>query len=227
MHYLFLITAIVASSLDASHIHIKAQLGKNIDITLNARMYQALKEGQEDLDALTVLFSGDKKPDINDQNYFSASRTPLMKTVRWCAPDSYSFSLVQALIRFGADVNVQDCNGDTALMIAAREAGDLKERQQPLVELLIENYADADIQNGSYNGTALYLASSPKIKVAIEKALQKRAEQEANIAQEVKKAFPVVLAKIIAQYGNENVPQDLPEDKTSAEEAFGASRAGA
>lgn len=62
------------------------------------------------------------------------------------------FDKVKLLINAEVDVNAQDVNGDTSIILAAR-AGNLK-----ILQLLVENGADINSQDNKYLGTALHWA---------------------------------------------------------------------
>lgn len=117
--------------------------------TRNLEIVQLLLQSTADIDALQV----------RSEHLFCNSRSTVLMTA--CGDMFFEYpALVQALIKAGADVNVQDEKGNTALRYAAG-AGNYES-----VRILLESGADVNAKN-SEGRTALMSAATFKFNLAM------------------------------------------------------------
>ncbi|XP_011408170.2 PREDICTED: ankyrin repeat domain-containing protein 50-like, partial [Amphimedon queenslandica] len=111
---------------------------------MNEELYEAAKRG----DSIGVQSALSQGANVNHQNPKEFEGTSLHVAVRGGYHD-----VVQILLSAGADVNLIDTDGDTALIEAAREGN------CDVVELLLKKGADPSHSN-NYGETALVAAAS-------------------------------------------------------------------
>lgn len=177
---------------------------KIVDATLNQQFGNMLYNN--DLEGLKNLFAQETIPDINGQDRFCNERTHLIRAVRYNCLER-----AKTLIDLGADVNRQDFNGETALVIACREWELSHESAVKLIQLLVLNGANETIANN--NGCKPHMFF-PERAVALEKAIAQRKEYNSKVAKEiaaVHEALILDVAHIIADYRFEKVLAETEE----------------
>jgi len=198
MNYLLLFAILISTqSAHASQMSVVEVRKKILDATLNAKMYGMLCNNN--LEGLKNLFAQETIPDINDQKHNSAKRTPLIGAVRY-----NKFANAQTLIDLGADVNLWDMNGDTALVIACREWELSHEDATKLIQLLVLHGASETGASKRY----------PQRAEALANAIAQRKEYNSKVAKEiaaVQEDFILDVARIVADYSFEKVPAETEE----------------
>lgn len=190
-----------ASQMSSVEVHKKI-----VDVTLNEQMYDILHDGGEATEKtkLRELFAQEKIPNINDQEGNSAERTPLICAVRY----NY-LERAKTLIDLGADVNIRDMNGETALVIACREWELSHENAAALIQLLVL-HGTSETDNNYCKRRNKY----PERVAALEEAIAQRKEYNSKVAKEivaVQEDLILDVAGIVAEYSFEKVPAETEE----------------
>ena len=122
---------------------------KTVDSQLNGRLWAAI-DAQDDL-AVAELFTGQTVPDVNAPRHGSIDQnnmTPLIYAAKYGLP----LDIVQALVSAGADIDAQDCWGNSALIEAI-----LNTKSTDIALFLINKGAEPNLQNCAGN-TAFHYA---------------------------------------------------------------------
>lgn len=197
-YFLILVILIGMNSACASQMSNVAMHKKIVDVTLNDQMYMVLRYGKPQ--DLRTLFAKEKIPNIDDQKYYGSRRTPLISAVR-----HNRLELAQTLIDLGADVNLRDMNGESALVIACREWELSHENATKLIQLLV-------LHGASETGASKQ--RYPQRAEALEKAIAKRREYNSKVAKKimaVQEDLILDVAHIIADYSFEKVLAETEE----------------
>jgi hypothetical protein len=115
----------------------------------DTRKGAALRNNDMELEQAIKLI--DECADINNQEMHDKRKTPLMTHIEKVHRGENHREIAKMLIKCGADVNLQDFNGKTALMKAS-------ESDEEIVDMLLRHRANVDIKNRE-GLTALMMAS--------------------------------------------------------------------
>eukprot|EP00512_Aurantiochytrium_limacinum_P012668 CAMPEP_0171569514 /NCGR_PEP_ID=MMETSP0961-20121227/2387_1 /TAXON_ID=87120 /ORGANISM="Aurantiochytrium limacinum, Strain ATCCMYA-1381" /LENGTH=466 /DNA_ID=CAMNT_0012123813 /DNA_START=510 /DNA_END=1907 /DNA_ORIENTATION=- len=116
-------------------------------------MASSIMEYIEDGDLAAVQQTIAENPELINARISSSGGTPLMYTLY--SSSEFHADIAQWLIRAGADLDIQDRNGDTALMLTSTLG------EPEIARLIVSKGADLDLQN-EFGSTALIEASRNK-----------------------------------------------------------------
>jgi hypothetical protein len=207
-HYFLLFATMFAHTFHASQVKKKI-----IDERLTQELHNVIHFAVPDnhlVEEIKELFSGEKIPNINSGKEVYGKRTPLIKAVGYGLLES-----ARLLISLGANVNMQDRNGETALIVTCREL-EIPSTALPLINLLIANGTDEGIV--SLNGCNAFTFEEPLRLAEVQSALEKRQKKCAEYKQKI--ANPILentnligdLAHIIVSYVCAEIPREIMPD---------------